>query len=96
MVTSVVGLALLHRVAVSKPVLLERRLLFMEYGDMPLGLRYTTNALYLMPIITGVAEALILGSIPNRYTLIGAFFVLLGLYISEQKKMTEKGARSTE
>jgi len=61
-----------------------------------LGPRHTTNALYLMPIITGVAEALILGSIPNRYTLIGAFFVLLGLYISEQKKMTEKGARSTE
>ena len=39
----------------------------------------------------GVAEAVILRSIPNRYTLIGAFFVLLGLYISEQKKHTVKG-----
>ncbi|HNR63395.1 MAG: DMT family transporter [Thermotogae bacterium] len=56
-----------------------------------LGPRYTTNTLYVMPIVTGVAEAVILRSIPNRYTLIGAFFVLLGLYISEQKKHTVKG-----
>jgi len=56
-----------------------------------LGPRYTTNALYVMPIITGIAEAVILRSIPNRYTLIGAFFVLLGLYISEQRRIPVKG-----
>lgn len=51
-----------------------------------LGARYTTNAIYVMPVVTAIAESILLRNLPNAYTVTGGALVLSGLFISEWKK----------
>lgn len=48
-----------------------------------LGPRKTTNALFTIPIITALAQALILKDIPHIATIIGGTLVIIGLFYSE-------------
>jgi drug/metabolite transporter (DMT)-like permease len=56
-----------------------------------LGPRYTTNTIYVMPVITYLSESLLLGNNPNDYTILGGVCVLAGLFISEWRKKSSKG-----
>ncbi|WP_406661715.1 DMT family transporter [Methanolobus sp. ZRKC3] len=47
------------------------------------GSSTTTNALYLIPLITIIGDSLIIGNVPNIYVMIGAVLVLAGVYLSE-------------
>mgnify|MGYP003827105721 FL=1 len=49
------------------------------------GAKTATNGIYFIPVVTVVADAVILGNIPNIYALGGAALVLAGTYISEIK-----------
>jgi len=49
------------------------------------GAKTTTNGIYFIPVVTVIADAVILGNIPNVYALGGAALVLTGTYISEIK-----------
>ncbi len=49
------------------------------------GGKTVTNGLYFIPIVTAIAEAIILGIYPNIYTIIGAILTITGTYIAEQK-----------
>jgi len=55
-----------------------------------LGSRKTTNAIYIMPLITAVSQAIVLKDIPHTITIIGGVFVVAGLFYSESKKGTQK------
>jgi drug/metabolite transporter (DMT)-like permease len=54
-----------------------------------LGDRSTTNAVYLIPIVTAVSEALIFKQIPTLLLISGIILVVLGLYVFE--KFEERG-----
>lgn len=47
------------------------------------GGRTVTNGLYLIPIVTVIAEIIILGTKPNIYTIIGGALTIIGTYIAE-------------
>ncbi|HQH31978.1 MAG TPA: DMT family transporter [Petrotogaceae bacterium] len=49
------------------------------------GAKTATNGIYFIPVVTVIADAVILGNIPNIYTIGGAALVLAGTYISEIK-----------
>jgi len=54
-----------------------------------LGDRSTTNAVYLIPLVTAVSEALIFKQIPTLLLISGIILVVLGLYVFE--KFEERG-----
>ncbi|AEX84911.1 multidrug transporter [Marinitoga sp. 1135] len=49
------------------------------------GAKTTTNGIFFIPIVTVIADAVLLKNYPNFYTLIGASLVLAGNYIAEIK-----------
>jgi drug/metabolite transporter (DMT)-like permease len=51
-----------------------------------LGSRKTTNAIYIMPLITAFSQAILLKDIPHMATIIGGVFVIVGLFYTEKKK----------
>jgi drug/metabolite transporter (DMT)-like permease len=51
-----------------------------------LGSRKTTNAIYIMPLITAVSQAILLGDIPHIATILGGVFVIAGLFYTETGK----------
>lgn len=60
--------------------------IFWNLAIKHLGAQSTTNAIYLMPIITAFFEALILGHFPHILTVVGGTMVVLGLMLSESGK----------
>lgn len=50
-----------------------------------LGSRTVTSSLFLIPIVTVIADSILLKNFPNVYSLIGATLILLGNYIAERK-----------
>lgn len=50
------------------------------------GPRYTTNTLFTIPILTAIAQSIILKDIPPFTTIIGGILILAGLFYSENKK----------
>jgi len=59
---------------------------FWNKGIKRIDPRYTTNMIYFIPVVTSVADSIILGNLPNLYTLIGGIMVLSGLWILNKKK----------
>ncbi len=51
-----------------------------------IGPQSTTNAIYLMPVITAFFEAVILNQMPSLFTIIGGSLVILGLMVCESNK----------
>ncbi|MBM7559234.1 DMT family transporter [Marinitoga litoralis] len=49
------------------------------------GAKTVTNGIFFIPIVTVIADAIILKNYPNYLTILGAFLVLLGNYIAEIK-----------
>ncbi|MGJ8455288.1 DMT family transporter [Pseudothermotoga sp. U03pept] len=64
---------------------------FWNLGIMRVGARYTTNTIYFIPVVTSVAEALLLKNLPNLYTVLGGILVLLGLWLFNRE---ERGRES--
>lgn len=64
---------------------------FWNSGIKNVGARYTTNTIYFIPIVTAMADSLLLGNIPNGYTISGAILVILGLWLFNR---IERGKRS--
>lgn len=65
---------------------------FWNSGIKNVGARYTTNTIYFIPIVTAVADSLLLGNIPNGYTISGAILVIFGLWLFnrvERRKTSE-------
>ncbi|HOK83354.1 MAG TPA: DMT family transporter [Pseudothermotoga sp.] len=70
---------------------------FWNIGIRRVGARYTTNTIYFIPVITSVAEAILLKNLPNLYTIIGGTLVLLGLWLfnkQERRKESESLSQS--
>jgi len=65
--------------------------LFWNKSIQKLGARYATNAIYMLPLITAVAEIIIMNKLPNIYLLIGGIMVVAGLFIAESKKKLPEG-----
>jgi len=59
---------------------------FWNKGIKRIDPRYTTNMIYFIPVVTSVADSIILGNLPNLCTLIGGIMVLSGLWILNKKK----------
>jgi len=59
---------------------------FWNLGIIRVGARYTTNTIYFIPVITSVAEALLLKNLPNLYTVLGGTLVLLGLWLFNREE----------
>lgn len=49
------------------------------------GAQTTTNGIFFIPVVTVIADAIILKNYPNYLTILGASLVLLGNYIAEIK-----------
>ncbi|NUU98748.1 multidrug transporter [Marinitoga sp. 1154] len=49
------------------------------------GAKTTTNGIFFIPIVTVIADSIMLKNYPNIYTIIGATLVLFGNYIAEIK-----------
>ncbi len=54
---------------------------FWNIGLKRVGTRYTTNTIYFIPVVTSVAETILLKNPPNLYTALGGSLVLLGLWL---------------
>ncbi|WP_269479014.1 DMT family transporter [Methanococcus vannielii] len=48
------------------------------------GPKTVTNGIYYIPIVSIIADSLILKNIPNIYSIFGAIMVLMGIYIAEK------------
>lgn len=59
--------------------------IFWNYSVKMAGSATTMNGIYFIPVVTLVADSLILKNIPNVFTLIGAILIISGTYISEKK-----------
>jgi len=54
---------------------------FWNTGIKRINPRYTTNTIYFIPLVTSVADSIILKNFPNFYTVLGGLTVLSGLWI---------------
>ncbi|MEJ5230215.1 MAG: DMT family transporter [Pseudothermotoga sp.] len=85
-----------HQITVTFPVVISLLYLgiicsglayvFWNLGIMRVGARYTTNTIYFIPVVTSVAEALLLKNLPNLYTVLGGILVLLGLWLFNREE----------
>ncbi|MCR5696912.1 MAG: DMT family transporter [Marinilabiliaceae bacterium] len=53
-----------------------------------IGLTTTNNFLYLQPIVTIVASALFISGEVTMYNVVGAVFILIGIYLANKKRIT--------
>lgn len=60
-----------------------------NYSVAILGAVKTSAYIYLAPVVTMVSSVLILGEIVNWPVILGAIFILVGLYLSERKQKTK-------
>lgn len=65
---------------------------FWNIGIRRVGARYTTNTIYFIPVITSIAEAILLKNLPNLYTILGGGLVILGLWLFNR----QEGRRNNE
>ncbi|AEH51766.1 DMT family transporter [Pseudothermotoga thermarum] len=69
---------------------------FWNIGLKRVGTRYTTNTIYFIPVVTSVAETILLKNPPNLYTILGGCFVILGLWLfnlSESKIIVQANCK---
>jgi drug/metabolite transporter (DMT)-like permease len=59
--------------------------IFWNYSVKMAGSKTTMNGIYFIPVVTLIADSLILKNIPNAFTLIGAILIISGTYIAEKK-----------
>lgn len=59
---------------------------FWNIGIRRVGARYTTNTIYFIPVITSIAEAILLKNLPNFYTILGGGLVILGLWLFNRQE----------
>ncbi len=64
---------------------------FWNIGIRRVGSRYTTNTIYLIPVVTSIVESVLLKNVPNLYTIVGGMLVLLGLWLFNRQ---ERGKES--
>ncbi|MFN3283453.1 MAG: DMT family transporter [Pseudothermotoga sp.] len=64
---------------------------FWNTGIKRVGSRYTTNTIYFIPVVTSIAETVLLKNLPNFYTIIGGILVLFGLWLFNRQ---ERGKES--
>ncbi len=69
---------------------------FWNIGIRRAGARYTTNTIYFIPVITSVAEAVLLKTFPNFYTVLGGGLVILGLWLFNRQERRKKGESLSE
>ncbi|MDK2946120.1 DMT family transporter [Geotoga petraea] len=59
--------------------------IFWNYSVKMAGSQTTMNGIYFIPVVTLIADSLILKNFPNAFTLIGAILIISGTYIAEKK-----------